>query len=114
MSNKRPSLVNMPKFDEIQSFINGDERAAAAVAPPVAAEQDVQAAPAPKAETAAAQPKRVRKAITESAGGGKKTSFMLDRDLHRQLKILAIQQDRQMQDVLEEAIRTHIRKHSGA
>jgi len=37
-----------------------------------------------------------------------KTTLRLPKDLHKELKIRAIQQDREMQDVFEEAVRQYL------
>ena len=55
-----------------------------------------------------------QKSPAASGGGGKKTSFSLDRDLHRQLKILAVQKNRKLQELFNDAIHGYLKKNSVA
>lgn len=122
--SKKPSLMNLTKPTVLDSFIKTGSvetvDAPAEPAPQEAAAPAVAAAietPAPETvkEPAAAAPRAARtprKAKPESGEGEKKTSFTIHKDLHKGLKILAIRQDRELQELVNEALEAYLRKHS--
>jgi len=110
--------MNLTKTSEVETFIARgivptmsagpvDERQG--VRPEEAGQSEIK----PKAEIAPLKTP-AQKALGASGGSVKKTSFTLDRDLHRQLKILAVQNNRKLQELFNDAILSYIKKHSVA
>jgi len=118
MSNKKPSLMTLPKAASLNSFISTGTLEPAL--PPQAEtlavlerQPELTAPPAPRIE-APANMVRVQASNSATSGGKKKTSFNLDRDLHRQLKIMAVQKSRKLEDLLTEAIKSYLKKNDVA
>lgn len=117
--SKKASLMNLARPAAVESFIKSGDVPAATVATQTPAESprvEVVEAPAqePTAEVVVPKLSRSRKPTNELGGGEKKTSFTLDRDLHRQLKVLAIQKDRKLQDLFNEAVQSYLKRHTTA
>lgn len=117
--SKKASLMNLARPAAVESFIKSGDVPPAIVATQTPAESprvEVVEPPAqePAVEVVAPKPVRTRKPVNEFGGGEKKTSFTLDRDLHRQLKVLAIQKDRKLQDLFNEAVQSYLKRHTAA
>lgn len=112
--HKKPSLVGLKKASDLETFINTGKLSPEAprAAEPASTGVVVKAPPVAPGPVAPTVLKAVSpKTVASNEAGERKTSFNLDRDLHCQLKILAVKKNRKLQDLLTEAIKSYLKKN---